>query len=120
MAVRTITFQVALIVIIIVGILIVIHSAWMLAELNRVNGTPCPCSGVTDVELNRSRTFSILMLLIGLGIIIYAVVMFFIPTSERREYYRERLAYPREREGYYREPTREREVIRERFTQKDD
>jgi phage shock protein PspC (stress-responsive transcriptional regulator) len=31
------------------------------------------------------RNFQIVMLLIGLGVLIYAVAMFFMPTAEKRE-----------------------------------
>lgn len=93
MPVRSITFQIALLVIIIVGVLIIIHSSWTLSQLNRVVGDTCPCSGVTDQELNNSRILTIIMLLIGIAIVIYALIMFFLPTAERREEYRERLRY---------------------------
>lgn len=85
MAVKSITFQVALMVIIIVGLLIVIHSAWTLGQLNRIVGDDCPCSGVDDHELNHSRTFSTVMLLAGIGIMIYAVIMLLVPTSVKRD-----------------------------------
>ncbi len=85
MAVRTTTFQIALIVIIIVGILIVIHASWTLAQLNRTVGTACACSGASDNDLNNLRTYSIIMLLVGIGILFYSVIMFLVPTSARRD-----------------------------------
>lgn len=93
MPVRTITFQIALLVIVIVGVLIIIHSSWTLSQLNRVVGDTCVCSGVTDRELNNSRILTIIMLIIGIAIVIYALIMFFVPTAEHREMYRERARY---------------------------
>ena len=113
MPVRSITFQIALLVIVIVGVLIIIHSSWTLSQLNRVVGDTCACSGVTDHELNHSRILSIIMLIIGIAIIIYAMIMFFVPTAERRDMYRERVRYGARSSDSYRQsdfPQRERFV----------
>ena len=107
MAVRSSTFQIAMIVLIIVGILIVIHSSWTLSQLRRIVGDTCDCSGVTDHELRHTRGFAILMLLIGIAVIIYAVVLLVIPTAEKREHYRSQLS-------------ERRNSIRERFSDRSD
>jgi hypothetical protein len=84
MAVRTVTFQVALLVIVIVGIILIIQSSWTLAQLNKTIGDDCACSGTTDQDLNSLRIFSIITMLMGIGIIVYAVIMYMIPTKEKR------------------------------------
>lgn len=91
MAVRSITFQIALIVLIIVGIILIVQSSWTLTQLNKTVGDTCACSGVTDQELNSLRIMSILTLLIGLGIIVYAIIMFIMPTKEKRQKLQEKL-----------------------------
>jgi len=106
MAVRTLTFQITLLVIIIVGLLIVIHSAWTLSELNRTNGDSCDCSGVSDHEITNLRIYSIFMLLIGFGMMVYAVVMFLVPVGDTA---------PQKTPS-----TVPSGMIRERFLQKDD
>lgn len=97
MAVRTVTFQVAMIVIIVVAVLIIIHSSWTLAQLNRTVGDSCVCSGTTDMDINNLRIYSVFMVLVGIGIMIYAVLMLLIPTAEKRMALRqgitERFAY---------------------------
>lgn len=97
MAVRTITFQVALVIIIVIGILMIIHSAWTISQVNRTNGDDCACSGISDSELNSLRMYSIFMIVIGVALIIYAIVMFLIPTAEVRQEYSTQI-----RERFYR------------------
>lgn len=92
MAVRSITFQIALIVIIIVGIILIIQSSWTLAQLNKTRGDNCACSGITDQELNSLRIYSIITLLVGLGIIVYAILMFLMPTKEKRMVLHDKIA----------------------------
>jgi len=85
MAVRTTTFFVALIIIVVVAILIIIQSSWSIWLTNTVEGDDCDCSGVTDSDLSSLRVFNIIMIIIAIGLIIYAVILYFIPTAEARE-----------------------------------
>lgn len=89
MPVRTTTFQVAMIVIIIVAVLIIIHSSWTLAQLNKTTGDACTCSGVSDMDINNLRIYSVFMILVGIGILVYAVLMLLMPTAEKRQAYRQ-------------------------------
>jgi len=73
-----------MIVIIVVAVLIIIHSSWTLAQLNRTVGDSCTCSGITDMDINNLRIYSVLMLLAGIGILVYAVLMLLMPTAEKR------------------------------------
>jgi hypothetical protein len=83
MTVRNSTFQIALVITIVVAILIIIYASWSLAQLNRTVGDSCTCSGVTDVELNNLKMMSVLILLVGIGILIYAVIMLLLPMGDR-------------------------------------
>jgi phage shock protein PspC (stress-responsive transcriptional regulator) len=84
MTVKSVTFQVALVIIIIVAVLIIIQSSWTLSQLSRLSGDPCECSGVTDMEIYNLRMYSIIMLIVGLGILIYAILMMLMPGGEKR------------------------------------
>jgi phage shock protein PspC (stress-responsive transcriptional regulator) len=92
MAVRTITFQIALIVIIVVAVLIIINSSWNLAQLNKTVGDACTCSGISDMDINNLRIYSVFMLLVGIGLLVYAVLMFLMPTAEKRMALRQGIA----------------------------
>lgn len=81
--VKVSTFQIALIVIIVVGVLIAIHASWTLSQLNRTEGDSCACSGVSDGDLNGLKMMSVLLLLVGIGIIIYGVIMLLLPMNEK-------------------------------------
>lgn len=83
MSVKSSTYQIALIVILIIGIILIIHSSWVLSQLNKTVGNDCSCSGVTDQDLNALKTFTIITLLSGLGIVIYAVLMLIWPATQR-------------------------------------
>lgn len=85
MGVRTTTFRVALLIIVIVCVLIIVSASWTMWFDNIVEGSTCTCSGVSDNDKTMLRNFQIIMLLVGIGVLIYAIVMFFIPTAERRE-----------------------------------
>jgi len=80
MAVSLASYQIVLIVIILIGIILVIHAAWVLAELNKTVGDQCLCSGVSDQEISSLRVYTIIGLLVGIGAIIFGVIMFFIPS----------------------------------------
>ena len=84
MAARLTTLRIALIVILIVAILIIVEASWSLQTIIATNGDGCACSGVSDNQLSNLRNFEILMLLVGIGIAIYAILMLFIPTSDAR------------------------------------
>uniref|UniRef100_A0A6C0CGM4 Uncharacterized protein n=1 Tax=viral metagenome TaxID=1070528 RepID=A0A6C0CGM4_9ZZZZ len=83
-------FRIALVVIIVVAILIIIHAAWTLAQANRTVGDTCACSGVTDMDLYNLKVMSVFMLLIGIGLLIYGVVMILLPMEEKRHIFMER------------------------------
>lgn len=83
MTVRNLSFQIALVIIIVIAILIIIHASWTLAQLNRTVGDSCTCSGVSDMDLNNLKMMSVLMLLVGIGILIYAVIMLLLPMGDR-------------------------------------
>ena len=85
MAVASITFRVALIVIVIVAVLIIIHASWSLSQISSTRGDDCACSGVSDGDLNSLRIYNIIMLLVGIGLLVYAIVMWLIPTAEARK-----------------------------------
>ena len=92
MADKVSSYWIALIVIIVVGILIIIHSSWTLTQLNRTVGDTCACSGVSDMDLNNLKVMSVIMLLVGIGILIYAIIMMLLPMEDRRRIYMEREA----------------------------
>ena len=52
--------------------------------MNSTAGDTCACSGVSDGQLTALRTYSIIALLVAIGVLIYAVIMLLIPTSEAR------------------------------------
>lgn len=83
MTVRNSTYQIALVILIIVAILAIIYSSWTLAQLNRTVGDTCACSGVSDMDLNNLKMMSVLMLIAGIAILIYAVVMMLLPMGDR-------------------------------------
>lgn len=85
MAVKSSTFQIALVVILIIGVILIIQSLWTLAQLNKTIGDTCNCSGVTDQDLTGLRMFSIITLLAGLGAMIYAILMLMMPVKIKRE-----------------------------------
>lgn len=87
MAVRSSTFQIALIVILIVGIILIIQSSWTLAQLNKTVGDTCNCSGVTDQDLTSLRMFAIITLFVGIGVIIYATLMLMMPGKVKSEHH---------------------------------
>jgi len=77
---------IALIVIIIVAVLIIIEASWTLWMVNTVKSTDtCICSGVSPSTISSLRAYEIVMLLLGLGILIYAIVLLIIPTKEKRQ-----------------------------------
>lgn len=84
MAVRSSTFQIALIVILIIGVILIVQSTWTLAQLNKTIGSECNCSGVTDQDLNSLRAFSVITLLVGLGVIVYAILMLLMPSKQKQ------------------------------------
>ena len=84
MAASLTTLRIALIIIIIVAILVVIHASWTLNTINSTVGDECACSGVSDSQLSGLRTYTIIALLLAIGVAIYAVVMLLIPTAEAR------------------------------------
>ena len=94
MGVSSTTFRIALLVIIIVAILIITQSAWAIWFANRSGGDSCACSGVNDNDIFSLRSYNIFMLLIGIGILVYALVMLTMPGYEKRrragEYVREK------------------------------
>jgi tellurite resistance protein TehA-like permease len=92
MAVKSTTFQVALIVILIVGLLLIIQSSWTLAQLNKTVADACNCSGVTDQDVNSLKMYAIITLLVGLGVVVYAILMFIMPTSEKRKEFQKRIS----------------------------
>lgn len=71
-------------IIIIVAILVVIHASWTLNTINSTAGDACACSGVNDSQLAALRTYTIIALLVAIGVAIYATVMLLIPTAEAR------------------------------------
>jgi len=84
MAVKSSTFQIALIVILIIGVILIIQSSWTLAQLNKTIGDGCNCSGVSNQELDSLRLFAILTLLAGLGVIVYAILMLMMPSKQEK------------------------------------
>jgi uncharacterized membrane protein YgaE (UPF0421/DUF939 family) len=92
MAVRSTTFQIAIIVMLVVAIILIIQSSWTLAQLNKTVGEGCSCSGVTDQDLNSLRMFNIITILVGLGVSVYAVLMLIMPTKAKREEVKGRIA----------------------------
>lgn len=107
MGVRTTTFRVALMIIVIVAILVIIEASWSIWFVNRSGGDDCPCTGITNSNINSMRGFQIFMLIAGIALIVYAVVMFYIPTAEKRRVVGERV----QSEG---------RLIREKFVRKSD
>jgi hypothetical protein len=83
MAVKSSTFQIALLVILIVGIILIIQSSWTLAQLNKTVGDACSCSGVTDQDLTSLRMFATVTLFAGIGVIVYAVLMLIMPGGSK-------------------------------------
>ncbi len=76
---------IALIVIIIVAVLIIIEASWSLWAVNSTVGNEtCNCSGISNSSLSSLRTFETIMLLLGIGLLIYAIVLLIIPTPEKR------------------------------------
>jgi hypothetical protein len=103
MPVRTTTFRVALAIILLVAILIIIEASWSIWFVNRSGGDDCPCTGITNSNINSMRGYQVFMLILGIVLLIYAIVMFYIPTAERRRVAGERV----------------RSQISERFVRKD-
>ena len=85
MAVRTTTFRVTLLIIIIVAILIIVNSLWTLWFLNKSVDAKCVCTQEVSSDAAGLRAYSIIMLLVGFGIGAYAVAMYFMPTAEKRD-----------------------------------
>lgn len=83
MVVKSSTFQIALIVILIIGVILIIQSSWTLAQLNKTIGDACNCSGVTDQDLTSLRMFAILTLFAGIGVMIYAILMLMMPGKNK-------------------------------------
>lgn len=84
MSVSVTSLRIAMIVIIVVAVLIIIEASWSLQTINSTAGDACNCSGVSTDQLNSLRTLEIIMLLVGIGIAVYAVVMLILPTSKAR------------------------------------
>lgn len=77
---------IALIVIIIVAVLIIIEASWSLWLVNTVKTNDiCECSGVSSSSIGSLRAYEIVMLIIGLGLLVYAIVLLIIPTPEKRK-----------------------------------
>ena len=107
MTVRTTTFRVALLIIVIIAILVVIEASWSIWFVNRSGGDDCPCTGITNSNINSMRGFQIFMLILGSALIVYAVLMFYIPTAEKRQVAGQRIRS-------------QANMVRERFVRKSD
>ena len=91
MGVNLATFQIVLIVMIIVGVILIVHSAWVLSQLNSTIGDECLCSGVSTSQVNSLYIFSVMVLLVGIAMIIYALVLFMTSGSGEKHSKRRRL-----------------------------
>jgi hypothetical protein len=87
MTVKSLTFQIALLVIIVVGIILIIQSSWTMAQLNKTVGDGCTCSGVVDQEITNLKLYSLMTLILGLGIIVYAILMFVMYSGSRGDHH---------------------------------
>lgn len=92
MPVRTTTFRVALAIILLIAILIIIEASWSIWFVNRSGGDDCPCTGITNSNINSMRGYQVFMLIAGIVLLIYAIVMFYIPTAEKRRVAGERVS----------------------------
>jgi heme/copper-type cytochrome/quinol oxidase subunit 4 len=84
MGVNLATFQIVLIVTIIVGVIMIIYSAWVMTQLNSTVGDECLCSGVSTQQVNSLYIFSVITLLIGIALVIHGVIFLFLQGAGDR------------------------------------